>query len=397
MSLGTYSFKLDDNRTAPIHVLEHKGREVWITQEIGAALDYEDPRKLAFNISGDWSGRFRDGVDFLKVEGEDLAALKRLATETVASGADPIIHPRTPSLLLLTESGVFLACALAKTEAGDRFRWWLADEVLPSIRRTGSYTMARGPGRPRKDGQPSPQGDLFTQTALQPFTPTSAPHVAFKCLTLLRREGRISPNHHHEQLATLTGRITGLEVELLPIPVEPDNIHKAPSSDPFGRFVQEHLVFEPGAKTSARALYEAFLEQGGGLTQNMFGRRLNGIGCTTLATNSARYWVGVRLRQNQAWEAFVLAWREVFGFANTEAHELYALCLARGLMRSALGEGNQDSQKIRLAKLLARQAAAGLVERRGSNTQNNTVLWGLPRPRIIDVAPCDDQDEPTKH
>jgi prophage antirepressor-like protein len=142
MKLQSYTFKLNEDRAASIHVLNHRGREVWITQEVGAALGYSDPGKLTDNINEPWSDDFIAERDFFKVEGEELAALKRLGTVSVPSSPDqePIIHPFARSLLLLTESGVNLACTLARTPAARLFRRWLADEVLPSIRRTGSYT-----------------------------------------------------------------------------------------------------------------------------------------------------------------------------------------------------------------------------------------------------------------
>lgn len=207
---ATYTFKLDDERAASIHVLTHKGREVWIAQEIGAALGYEDPKYFTNKINSEWAERFRAEKDAFKVEGEELADLKRLVGDSPTSGSDPIIHPRTPSLLLLTESGVFLACALAKTEAGDRFRWWLADEVLPSIRRTGSYSA------PQAKAQAPTQGELFQVHPLMPLVSPSSPSVAFRVLQAMRTEGVISQRHYHEQLAQLVSRITGLRVELVP-------------------------------------------------------------------------------------------------------------------------------------------------------------------------------------
>ncbi len=292
MNLQAYTFKLDNNRTAPIHVLTHKGREVWIAQEVGAALGYEEARFFTSKINGEWADRFRAEKDTYKVEGEELVALRQFvcgdsphanfAEPELAPANEPaIISPMARSLLLLTESGVFLACALAKTEAGDRFRWWLADEVLPSIRRTGSYEAPNT--KPRKE--------LLG--------------VAIKALQILRSEGAITKRHHHEQLTRITSSITGLEVEMAPYCAEP----------------------QEGAQ----------------------------------------------------WDAFFCAWFEAVGFGGVETRYLYALCLERGLMAAVLGEGVNESRKIRLAKALVQQAKDGIVERRGTNKRNHNQIWRLPR------------------
>jgi len=245
MALGTYNFKPTNDTTHPIHVLTYKDKPVWIAQEIGAALGYSDPKKLPSNITGDWSERFREGVDFFRVEGQDLDALKRLSTVSVESRApEPIIHPRTPSLLLLTESGLIVALALAKTPLGDRFRWWLADEVIPSIRKTGSYHLPQ-----------TQQADLFNNTALQPFKPTAAPHVAYKALRDLCHAGKISPEHHHEQLAVLVGRITGEPVRLLAAPML---THTKTTQGGVEAFLKERCVLERGAETEAAAFRDAY-------------------------------------------------------------------------------------------------------------------------------------------
>ena len=108
----------------------------WMAKEVGEALGYsEDGGAFVRAITRDWSDELVDGTDFHKLAGEDLAAAK------VALGPD-VIDPRTPSLLLLTESGVFAAALLSRQPAAARLRRWLSAEVLPKLARTGTFAAA---------------------------------------------------------------------------------------------------------------------------------------------------------------------------------------------------------------------------------------------------------------
>lgn len=111
-----------------ITTLEVGGAAAWTAREVGSALGYQDDgKRLSRSITADWSDDFILGRDYHLLTGDDLAALKAMAPE--------VVDPRTPSLLLLTESGLYLATMLSKKPAGRRLRRWLADEVLPSLRR----------------------------------------------------------------------------------------------------------------------------------------------------------------------------------------------------------------------------------------------------------------------
>lgn len=46
------------------------------------------------------------------------------------------------SLKIVSEFGVYRLVFSSRTEAAERFKRWLAHEVIPAIRRTGSYSMA---------------------------------------------------------------------------------------------------------------------------------------------------------------------------------------------------------------------------------------------------------------
>jgi prophage antirepressor-like protein len=116
------------------------GRPAWAAAQIGNALGYAEPDALVKAVRTDWREEFEEGVDFRKATRHELMALK-------AAGA---IAKNTPSLLLLTESGVNLAAILSRQPAATRLRRWLAREVLPQLRATGSY-RAEAPPAPVVD------------------------------------------------------------------------------------------------------------------------------------------------------------------------------------------------------------------------------------------------------
>lgn len=118
----------------------------WIARQVGEALGYPEPARLVTLVTGEWSTELVEGTDYRKLTGEDLATVK------AALGPD-VIDPRTPSLLLLTQSGVFAAALLSRQPAAARLRRWLSAEVLPQIAHTGAYTP------PETTTAPAPRRD----------------------------------------------------------------------------------------------------------------------------------------------------------------------------------------------------------------------------------------------
>jgi|GEM_PF-2255309 len=113
------------------------GQNFWIARELGAVAEYAgNGRRLVSKIAKD--SEFVPGKDYVIVRGDTLACIKetlRPDTETVPG--------RTASLMLLTESGLHLALARAKTPEGRRLRRFVADEVMPQLVRTGAYSPDR--------------------------------------------------------------------------------------------------------------------------------------------------------------------------------------------------------------------------------------------------------------
>lgn len=113
----------------PLRVLSIAGRPAWVAKEVGMALGYEgDGRGFSNMIRSEWSEDLQEGIDFVLFRSMDSMPLNNI---------DGLNNPR--GHLVLFESGIYLASILSKKPAGRRLRRWLADEVLPQIRRTGSF------------------------------------------------------------------------------------------------------------------------------------------------------------------------------------------------------------------------------------------------------------------
>lgn len=127
----------------PITTIEWKGRPCWIAREVGRAIGYDDDgREFAKAISDEWSDEMIEGDDFMRFTGDDLRAL-RSGLGAIKGGISPL-DPKVWQLLVIFESGLNLACMKTRKPLGKKLRRWLAEEVLPQIRRTGAYVAPDG-------------------------------------------------------------------------------------------------------------------------------------------------------------------------------------------------------------------------------------------------------------
>jgi prophage antirepressor-like protein len=123
----------------PVTAVMFRGRWVWPCAEVGAAIGYEQGRRLVDKIRDEWADDFRVEVDFETLRGADLKAFRELSTDSVETSK------YAGRLVVLTASGIDRALILSRTEKGRRLRDMLVDHVLPQLRATGSATL---PGAP---------------------------------------------------------------------------------------------------------------------------------------------------------------------------------------------------------------------------------------------------------
>lgn len=125
----------DDRRVTTV---QYQGKNAWIAREVGAALGYAQAgKRFASRITGEWSREFVDGKDHAVLTGREAALLQQAVG---SEGTDAVPLRSNRGVLVLFESGLYLALAKTEKEAGVRFRRFLVDELMPQITRTGRYT-----------------------------------------------------------------------------------------------------------------------------------------------------------------------------------------------------------------------------------------------------------------
>lgn len=149
-------------------------RPAWAARDIGAALGYANEGKdFAAMIRGEWSERLREGKDFVVLVDDEANAFVSGSDYHSSANVKRETNLRR-SVIVLFESGVYATTILSNKPEADRLRWWLADEVLPSIVRTGAYGSAPAPidsWRPRYEA---------ASRIEDPRMRISAQHLAFE-------------------------------------------------------------------------------------------------------------------------------------------------------------------------------------------------------------------------
>jgi prophage antirepressor-like protein len=113
----------------------YRGREAVVAMELGQLLRYaKNGGKLVEMITTRWTEDFREGVDYDVLKGLDLQDFK---------DASPVggVASKTSQLMILYTSGIDLVLLKTEKRIGNHLRHWLTDEVFPSLRKTGTYTL----------------------------------------------------------------------------------------------------------------------------------------------------------------------------------------------------------------------------------------------------------------
>lgn len=129
-----------------IVALPFEGELFVILVQLESAWGYA-PKGLAKQLAR-WQtrGQVREGTHYRKLTNGTLAAFKAAAGDWFAK-CEPV-HARAPSLLVITERGLYRLLTLIPDKAiAIAFQDWLEVEVLPAINRTGRYDSAL-PERP---------------------------------------------------------------------------------------------------------------------------------------------------------------------------------------------------------------------------------------------------------
>jgi prophage antirepressor-like protein len=122
-----------------ITIITKDGEPLFFPQEIGEQLGYTD---LANSVRT--TDSFIEGEDYICIQGKELKNFKEvLQSPNLCRGnTTPQISPMTRSLIMLTESGFWGTCFKSTKPECIKLRLWVTSEVLPSIRKTGSYAVS---------------------------------------------------------------------------------------------------------------------------------------------------------------------------------------------------------------------------------------------------------------
>ena len=117
-----------DGHSIPLH--SFRGAMVMVAGELDAPLGYE-AGVIAQQLTSEWADEVRDGVHFMVLRGTNLREFKRGLDATRTN----LVASKASHLTILTEAGIDRVCLLTKKPAGVRLRAFIADHVLPKLRR----------------------------------------------------------------------------------------------------------------------------------------------------------------------------------------------------------------------------------------------------------------------
>lgn len=235
----------------PVRVAIIDGEPWFVARDVCACLDIENASQAASRLDDDE----RKGI---------------ITNDTL--GKNP------QQMICVNEPGVYNLVFTSRTEAATKFKRWLAHEVLPALRRTGTYDMTKGVANaePLPETLPEPDGvDALDIDDIR------------KCYSILELHRRLFGRRSAAELA-----------RRLPIP--PSAVATFPIVGSIARFAGEMLVQDPEGRTESGDIWRAYLgwcaRQGESpVTRTALGRRLRELGWIKLKSNGRCIYGGTAL------------------------------------------------------------------------------------------------------
>lgn len=128
--------------TLVIRTLERDGDPWFVAIDIARALGYEQPSKAVWDYC-------RKSVDWTEGGNLDLSESERSSSpvslvSSSESGDDTKRHGGLRHAKIIPESDVYRLIMRSNKPDAERFQDWICEEVIPAIRKTGSYILAEG-------------------------------------------------------------------------------------------------------------------------------------------------------------------------------------------------------------------------------------------------------------
>ena len=230
-------FDFNDNM---VRVVEQDNEFYFIAKDIATILDYSDAEAMTRKLDED------------EVQNRQIVGFGNRGVSCI------------------TESGLYSCILTSQKPEAKPFRRWVTHEVLPTIRKTGSYTKGFFPEQdefesdtvadiaPKKyydaDGKEIPDPENHRYKLPDTISPSW-----IKCIVELYGK-RVAGNYFAQHL--------GVPQEVLALPkvefvaVEPE----------MKEFVDECIFRSAEEKVAASALFEAYRQWGGSISKNNFGK-----------------------------------------------------------------------------------------------------------------------------
>ena len=110
------------------------GKPCWIAVQIGTLIGYREVSKsISYCMKKEG---FEKGVEYEVLGGADLRVFKSLLDME-----DLQLIKKAPKLVIFYEEALYGFLQFTEKPIGVEFRTWIRREVLPQIRKTGSYTL----------------------------------------------------------------------------------------------------------------------------------------------------------------------------------------------------------------------------------------------------------------
>jgi prophage antirepressor-like protein len=130
--------KVWDFKGHKIQSVHWNGQYVFPARHMGRVIEQgDDGKRFVRNVTEEGT----EGVDFIRVKGKEAAEISLMLSRGADCAPGKSIGESGTGLVLLTESGLHLGLLKTRKPIGEALRLWLAREVLPALRQSGSYTI----------------------------------------------------------------------------------------------------------------------------------------------------------------------------------------------------------------------------------------------------------------
>lgn len=126
--------EFDDTK---IYTFMWNGKPCWIANQVLSIFDYASPKKTIKDCIT--KEEFEMGLEYDILKGDDLTNF----AVTLNVTANNVISKKARAVTIFYEDGLYGFLQYTDKPIGVRFRKWIRREVIPEIRKTGSYSLVK--------------------------------------------------------------------------------------------------------------------------------------------------------------------------------------------------------------------------------------------------------------